>query len=285
MSGIIFFKTKSLDIIYEFYHNTLEMEIWLRQERCYVFKKGNLLLGFIESEIAENQGIITFFNQDKKEIENNYLKFSSLVIQDLKINSKFKIYHFYICDPEGRKIEFQTFLHHLNPYKTCEEALRQRRSIRKFKDVLPSNETLDNIFELCRFSPTARNSQSYYYLVIKDKVELEWLANNRGPAGNPIKEAPLAVLVISDSNKTMRLEQDADIAASYFMLAAYSYDVATCWITDMNKDSVKEHFSIPLDFHISCAIATGYADEHKGIPIRREQKDFVMADFFTKEEN
>jgi nitroreductase len=284
MSGIVFFKTKSLENIHHFYHKTLEMEVWLEQANCYIYKKGNLILGFLQSDQAETQGIITIFNQRKTEIDQYYKKYANLVTQDLKVNEKFNIYHFYICDPEGRKIEFQTFLHPLNAYHSLDEGLVKRRSIRNFKDKQVEKEVLDKIFSLCRYSPTARNSQSYYYLVIQDPKDLNWLANSRGPAGNPIKQAPMAVLVISDNTKTRRLEQDADIAATYFMLAAYSYDVASCWITDMNKDQVKSYFNIPQEYHISCAIATGYADEFKVIPERRSTHDFVYYDRYDSQD-
>lgn len=278
MSGIIFFKTQSLDIIHHFYHHTMEMELWLEQANCNIYKKGNLLLGFMEAELAETDGIITIFNQDRLVIERAYKKYESLVIQDLRINKKFNIYHFYICDPEGRKIEFQTFLHPVSAYTSLDETLIKRRSIRNFQDKSIEPKVLNNIFNLCRYSPTSRNSQSYYYLVISDKEELKWLANTRGQAGKPILNAPMAVLVITDNTKTIRLEQDADIAATYFMLAAHTFNVGTCWITDMNKEEIKRHFNIPAGHHISCAIATGYPDEVKEVPNRREISEFVKYD-------
>jgi len=280
MSGIVFFKTQSLDIIYHFYHFTLEMDIWLEQPNCYIFKKGNLLLGFIEAEEAETDGIITIFHQEKKVILNAYKKFSSLITQDLRVNEMFKIYHFFICDPEGRKIEFQTFLHPLPAYTTLEETLIKRRSIREFKDTQIEPDVLNRIFELCRYSPTSRNSQAYSYLVIHKKEDLQWLAETRGRAGDPILKAPMAVLVVSEHDKTTRMEQDADIAATYFMLSAHAHNVATCWITDMNKDTVKSYFKIPLKNYVSCAIATGYANEYKEVPFRREVNEFVKYDKF-----
>lgn len=278
MSGIVFFKTQSLDIIHHFYHYTLEMKIWLEQPNCYIYKKGNLLLGFIAADVTEKEGIITIFNQNKEVIEKAYEQFSCLVTQELKVNPKFNIYHFYISDPEGRKIEFQTFLHPLPAYASLDETLIKRRAIREFRDKQVEAKVLENIFDLCRFSPTSRNSQSFYYLVIKNKDDLAWLADSRGRAGDPILNAPLAVLVISDGNRTKRLEQDADIAATYYMLSAYAHNIATCWITEMNKDEIKSYFNIPQEHHVSCAIASGYANEHKEIPLRREVSEFVKFD-------
>ena len=56
------------------------------------------------------------------------------------------------------------------------ELLVTRRSIREFKkEDIPTN-ILWNIFEICRFSPTSRNSQSYYFVVIREKEIIRKLA-------------------------------------------------------------------------------------------------------------
>lgn len=275
MSGIVFFKTKNLEVIHHFYHVTLGMEIWLKQVNGYIYKKGNLLLGFIQADQVEKNGIITIFNQNKEVIDKAYESYKELVIQPLQTNEKYNIYHFYIRDPEGRKVEFQTFLHPLPSFSTADEALMKRRSIREFKEEQVDPQVLKKIFQLCKYSPTASNGQSFSYLVIQDKAELEWLANTRGKSGNPLLNAPMAVLVISDHTKTKRLSQDATIAGTYFMLAAYSQHVGTCWITDMDKDEIKERYHIPLKHHISCAIATGYPNEVKKLPVRRDINEFV----------
>lgn len=275
MSGIIFFKTRKLEVIHHFYHVTLGMEVWLQQVNGYIYKQGNLLLGFIQADEAEKEGIITIFNQDKEVIEQAYEKYKTLVTQPLKTNEKYNIYHFYIKDPEGRKVEFQTFLHPLASYLTADEALINRRSIREFKDKQVEPELLNKVFEMCRYSPTARNSQSFYYLVIQDRTELDWLANTRSNAGRPILNAPMAVLVISDHTKTKRLSQDATIAGTYFMLAAYAQELGTCWVTDMDKEEIKSRFNIPQEHHVACAIATGHPDEVKSVPERREVEEFV----------
>lgn len=275
MSGIIFFKTKSLQLMHEFYHDKLKMSFWLKQKNCHIYQSGNFLIGFLESDIAETEGIITFFDQDKDIIDKRYTAMQDIIFKELKTNEDYNIYHFYVKDPEGRAVEFQTFLHQLKPYKSLYEGLAERRSIRKFKNIEISANILNEVFSVCRYSPTSRNSQSFYYLVIKNKEDLKWLADIRGDASKQIANAPLTVLVVADQTKTLRAEQDANIAATYFMLSAYTHDLGTCWITDMNKVEIKERFNIPVNDYISCAIPTGYPDEKKDIPNRRNINDFV----------
>jgi catechol 2,3-dioxygenase-like lactoylglutathione lyase family enzyme len=110
MPGIIFFKTRELDKIKDFYVSRIGMEIWLEQSDCVVLKSDNLLLGFCQSEISENQGVITFFYDNTDRVYEMYKKFRVEALAEPVVNEKYNIYNFFIRDPEGRLVEFQTFL-------------------------------------------------------------------------------------------------------------------------------------------------------------------------------
>lgn len=53
------------------------------------------------------------------------------------------------------------------------EFLRMRRSIRCFKPTPPTDEDLTKLLEICRYAPTAGNSQGMYYIVIRDKEKIK----------------------------------------------------------------------------------------------------------------
>ncbi|MEO0142436.1 MAG: VOC family protein [candidate division WOR-3 bacterium] len=110
MSGIVFFKTRDLNGIVEFYAKKIGMEEWLRQSGCVILRHGNMLLGFCQSEELENQGIITFFYQNTDQVYEMYKRFRLEALTEPTVNEKYNIYHFFIKDPEGRMVEFQTFL-------------------------------------------------------------------------------------------------------------------------------------------------------------------------------
>ncbi|MGB9719855.1 MAG: VOC family protein [bacterium] len=114
MSGIIFFKTRNLNSIRVFYTQMVEMDIWLEQSDCVILKHGNLLLGFCQREEVDTQGIITFFYENTDQVYNMYKKFRLEALAEPVVNEKYNIYHFFVKDPEGRLVEFQTFL---NPVK------------------------------------------------------------------------------------------------------------------------------------------------------------------------
>lgn len=115
MSGIVFFKTKMLEKIVEFYVNEVEMSIWLEQKDCTILKQGNLLLGFCQRNTPDIEGMITFFYPTREEVDTMYEKFKERSNGPPKENPHYQIYHFFTKDPEGRTLEFQHFKHPLKP--------------------------------------------------------------------------------------------------------------------------------------------------------------------------
>jgi hypothetical protein len=109
MSGLIFFKTEMLETIEQFYKNRIGMDEWLRQADCIILKHDNLLLGFCQRDESDTQGIITFYFDSNEEVDGFYDVFENEAEDTPRYNEKYQIYHFFIKDPEGRRVEFQSF--------------------------------------------------------------------------------------------------------------------------------------------------------------------------------
>ena len=109
MSGLVFLKTKNIDLIREFYVNRIGMELWCDQGQCIILRHGNFLLGFCEGGIEPVSPCITFFYSKKKDVDKMHD-----ILQDISTsapveNVKFNIYHFWAKDPEDRTLEIQHF--------------------------------------------------------------------------------------------------------------------------------------------------------------------------------
>ena len=70
--------------------------------------------------------------------------------------------------PAARRLRWIPSPSHAGPGYAL-EFLRQRRSIRNFRDELVPEEKIRQLLEAARFAPTAANSQGMYYLVIQDR--------------------------------------------------------------------------------------------------------------------
>jgi len=275
MSGIVFFRSSQLEILRTFYGKELGMQLWLDQGECLIFRYGNLLLGFCTSEECHNQGIITLFFRSKEEIDAWHRKLSSISMGTPQENNRFHIYHFFACDPEGRTLEFQCFLHALAPHKAGTDLLAKRRSVRRFEKSSVSEELLWQVFELCRTSPTSHNTQSYYYLVVRDREKIERIAALRGSSTAPLARAPVAVAICADPKKTKRPEQDSCIAAYHFILAAELFGLGTCWLAAMDRQEAKDILEIGREQCIATITPLGYPAEIPKPIKRREARDFV----------
>jgi nitroreductase len=160
-------------------------------------------------------------------------------------------------------------------FMDAKELLLTRRSIRKYRDEKPPEDLLWEVFELCRYSPTSKNTQSYYFIVVERKDIIEKLASLRLPYSRPIGAAPMAVAICSDPSLSRRHVDDACIAAYHFMLAAWTYGLGTCWIAAMDRPEVKELLGIPENHYVATVTPLGYPAHVPEPPARKPALEFV----------
>jgi nitroreductase len=270
MSGILFFKTTSLDTIVPFYTGRIGMKVWLRQPDVVILKHGNLLLGMHEQPEADLEGLITFFYGSSAEVDAMHGSLREVATTEPKRNEKYGIYHFFARDPEGRALEFQSFEHPIEPYLDGEELLLTRRSVRRYEALPVPEETLCRIFERCACAPSARNTQPWYYLTIRDRQTIDRLAAVRGDSSAPIAQAPMAVAICADPARTPRAVEDGCIAAYHFLLVSWVHGLGTCWIGAMDQDEVKGILGIPRDHYIATVTPLGYPAERPEMRTRKE---------------
>lgn len=113
-------------------------------------------------------------------------------------------------------------------------ALRERRSIKKYKDTPIEEEKLDAILEAATFSPTGRNLQSPIIVVIRDAQTREILRKMNAellgsPDSDPFYGAPVIAVVLADRSIRTYVE-DGSLVLGNLMNAAYALGVDSCWI-------------------------------------------------------
>ncbi|MHA2139061.1 MAG: VOC family protein [Candidatus Hodarchaeales archaeon] len=113
MAGIAFLKSQDLEEIKSFYSD-IGSEIWLDQGDCIIFKHDNFLFGFCQRDQVSRDGLLTFFYKNKHEVDDIYKKIRNWTKSEPSKNEKYNIYNFFATDPEGRDLEFQTFLHEID---------------------------------------------------------------------------------------------------------------------------------------------------------------------------
>lgn len=79
------------------------------------------------------------------------------------------------------------------------DAIRSRRSIRKFKQDAVPKELVDELLESARLAPSASNSQPWRFMVVTDSRQRQVLAELGGNQ-RQLKEAPLVIICCGDLN-------------------------------------------------------------------------------------
>jgi len=111
---IAFFGTKDLQTTHEFYHEIIGLPLYKDQGVCRIYNvEGGGKLGFcehIEIVKVEKSPIITLVVEDVDALYEKLMDNSIVVKHPPKENSNFKIYHFFLEDPNGYTLEVQKFL-------------------------------------------------------------------------------------------------------------------------------------------------------------------------------
>ena len=114
MSGIVFLRCASLEEMREFYVDRIGMEVWLEQPDIAILRHGNMLIGFHETGQVDRDCLLTFVYDARDEVDDMYRRLKDLSTTEPRENERYRIYNFFAQDPEGRKMEFQVFLHPVN---------------------------------------------------------------------------------------------------------------------------------------------------------------------------
>ncbi len=261
MSGVLFLRTRKLDEVAEFYLRRIGCELWLDQGKCRILRHGNFLLGFCQRDEADVQGCITFFYENRAEVDRMYAELKAEAEAPPALNDEYRVYQFFARDPEGRLVELQYFDHRIENYLEADECLRTRRSVREFTAEPVDDELLNRLLDSCRLAPTARNTESFYFKVIRDERTKEFLAGTRDTSTAPIGRAPLAVAICADPRLSGRHVQDGCIGAYHFLLAARAHGLGTCWIGGMDEDAVKDRLNIPREHYLVTVTPLGFPKE------------------------
>ena len=125
------------------------------------------------------------------------------------------------------------------------KAMKERRSIRKFKAEMPSKADLEQIVEAGLYAANGTGRQAVITIAVTDKELRDKLSavNNEimgGPEGNdPFYGAP-AILIVLANKEVPTAPYDGSLVMGNLMLAAHSLGLGSIWI-----HRAKEEFEMP----------------------------------------
>ena len=127
------------------------------------------------------------------------------------------------------------------------KAMKERRSIRKFKPDMPKKEDLNQIIEAGLYAASARGQQSAIIAAVTNKELLKKLSADNCKIGgwqegfDPFYGAPAVLIVLADKNWANRV-YDGSLVMGNMMLAAHSLGLGSIWIHRAREEFETEEY-------------------------------------------
>lgn len=162
------------------------------------------------------------------------------------------------------------------------ELIKDRYSVRKYKEEAIPADILDRIIEAGMYAPTACNNQPQKIYVAKSKETIDKLKEC-----TPFTfDAPVVMVIGYDKTRSWQNkrmpgyesgETDAAIVTTHMMLEAWNQGVGSCWVGVFNADNVSEALGLPENVRVTALMPMGYADMEAGPRHSqfREKEDIV----------
>lgn len=175
------------------------------------------------------------------------------------------------------------------------EAIRTRRSIRKFRNKPVEEEKLRAVLEAVRQAPSWANLQCWRFVVVKNPVVRAKISNlsyveaffaPKGYKANPAKkalaEAPALIVACADPEQSGELGEqyyyltDMGVASQNLMLAAHDQGLGTVFVGVFDEEKVRDLLGVPPNIRIVGLFPLGYPEgELKEGPSRKPLEEFV----------
>lgn len=148
---------------------------------------------------------------------------------------------------------------------TVMEAIKSRRSVRRYDPRPVEEEKLLSVLEAGRLAPSARNRQNWRFVAATDPALRETLSEACN-GQQSVAEAPVTLCVVATGQNLMPCGQtgeviDAAIALSFMMLEAQEQGLCTCWLGAFQAEAVREALGLPEEEVVVAVTPLGYPAE------------------------
>lgn len=168
------------------------------------------------------------------------------------------------------------------------EIIKSRRSTRRFKPDMVSEEDLKAVLEAARWSPSGDNKQPWKFIVIKNKETMEkiveMLPYKKFQAF--LRNAPVLIAIVVNSRKSKWVVLDGALCVQNLMLEAWARGLGTCFsawyptVPSKIEEQVKDLLNIPKNWIIVTFTPLGFPiDEPERafrLPAKRQPLDELI---------
>lgn len=151
------------------------------------------------------------------------------------------------------------------------DLLKNRRSIRKYKEDKIDKSVIDKLLKAALLAPSSKNKRPVELVVVDNRETILDLKNCKSKGTLGLDTAPLAIVVLGDESKSDVWIEDASVVTTLIQLEADALGLGSCWIQirkrkidDIDSEkAIKNLLAIPDNFGVLAVVSLGYSDENK----------------------
>lgn len=177
------------------------------------------------------------------------------------------------------------------------EALKTRRSVRKYRPEEVDGESLRTVLEAVRWAPSWANTQCWEFIIVKDpelKVKLAGTLTPGNRATEAVENAPIVLVACAKlgtsgfkmgrpvTDKGDFFMFDVALALHNLSLAAHALGLGTVHVGAFDSKKAAEILEVPKGISVVELMPLGYPLEVPKAPPRKELKDFVHFEKYGK---
>ena len=175
------------------------------------------------------------------------------------------------------------------------EAIRGRRSIRKYRKDMPSDEIISYVLEAAQLAPSWANTQCWEFILVKDEVvrlKLSETLPESNPARGAVQHAPIVIAAcakkgisgffkgnpVTDKGDWMLF--DVALALQNLTLAAYEKGLGTVHTGFFDSLKAEKILNVTFDVAVIELLPMGYPEKEGKVTPRKQVEDFVFYDSY-----
>lgn len=171
------------------------------------------------------------------------------------------------------------------------EAIKTRRSIRRYKSTPVKNEDIEAILEAARWAPSWANTQSWKFVVVRDseiKAKLAETLSYGNPATSAINDAPVVIAACAELGRAGCYKGgavtekgdwymfDVALAMQNLVLSAHSLGLGTVHVGALDHKRAAQILGLSEGISLVELTPLGYPAEEAKAPHRKELSEFVF---------
>jgi nitroreductase len=160
------------------------------------------------------------------------------------------------------------------------DAIRSRRSIRKYRDDPVNDEDVQAILEAGRWAPSGLNNQPWRFAVVRAPEVKDKIAEQTR-YGEIIRGAPVIIAVFIDNEVSYDRVKDCQSIGACLQnmwLAVHALRLGGVWIGEIlkNKDKVADILTPPETYELMAVLAVGHPQHRKQKSHRKSVSELIF---------